>query len=73
MQIHDQQLILNVEIPVNTTATIYIPVTGINEVMENGQPLTASKNLQVVNREREYVVVKVGSGRYEFSTPYSIK
>jgi alpha-L-rhamnosidase len=67
-KIQDQQLILTAEIPANTTATIHIPVTGAGEVMEGGQPLTASKNVEVVGREKEYMVVKVGSGKYEFSS-----
>jgi alpha-L-rhamnosidase len=70
-KIQDQQLLLNAEIPANTTATIYIPVIAGGEVMENGQPLTASKDLQVVGREKEYMVVKVGSGKYAFSTNFS--
>jgi alpha-L-rhamnosidase len=69
-KIQDQKLILSAEIPANSTATIYIPVSGDNEVFENGQPLSASKNIQVAGKEKGYVLVKVGSGKYEFSTVY---
>lgn len=72
-KIQDGKLILNIEIPANTTATVYIPVQGTNEVMESGQPLPASKTIQVAGKEKEYTVVKVGSGKYEFSTSWTVK
>lgn len=72
-KIENGKLVVNAEVPANTTATIYIPVQGTNEVLENGQPLTAVKELQVVGKEKEYVVVKVGSGKYAFSTNYVVK
>jgi alpha-L-rhamnosidase len=72
-KLQDRKLIFNVEIPANTTATIYIPVQDTNDVMENTQPLTASKAIQVVGNEKGYVVVKIGSGKYEFLTMYKTK
>lgn len=72
-KIKDQQLIMSTEIPANTTATIYIPANAADEIKENGQLLAASKNIQVAGKEKEYVVVKVGSGKYEFSTAYKTK
>ncbi|MGB3005265.1 MAG: family 78 glycoside hydrolase catalytic domain [Chitinophagaceae bacterium] len=72
-KIQDGKLILHAEIPANTTATIYIPATAAMDVLENGQPLSSAKDIQVVGKEKEYVVVKVGSGKYEFSTAYKTK
>jgi alpha-L-rhamnosidase len=72
-KIQDGKLIFNVEIPANSTATIYIPVQNANDVMENTQPLTASKAIQVVGNEKGYMVVKIGSGKYEFITLYKTK
>lgn len=72
-KIQDQKFIMNAEVPANTTATIYVPVIGENEVLENGQSLTASKSIQVVGKEKGYIVLKVGSGKYEFSTNYEVK
>lgn len=57
------QLTLNVEIPANATATVYIPVSGDNEVTESGQAITGI-------REKGYMMVKLGSGNYEFKTAY---
>ena len=66
-EIADGKLLLNAEIPANTTATIYIPITSAGEVTENGQPLSSSKNSQLIGKEKDYLVVKVGSGKYTFS------
>lgn len=41
--------------------------------MENGQPLSSVKEIQVLGKENEYVVVNLGSGKYEFITAYKTK
>jgi alpha-L-rhamnosidase len=69
-KIENGKLMLDVDVPANTTATIYIPATSADEVMENGKALTASKDIQVAGTEKEYVVLKVGSGNYRFSTSW---
>ena len=66
-------MILHALVPANTTATIYIPAAAATDVLENGLPLSSVKEIQVVGKEKEYVVVKVGSGKYEFSTTYKAK
>jgi alpha-L-rhamnosidase len=72
-KLENGKLILHAEVPANTTATIYIPATAATDVLENGQPLSSAKDIQVVGKEKEYVVLKVGSGKYEFSTAYTAK
>ena len=66
-------MLFTVEIPANTTATVYVPVQGENEIMENGMPLTASKTIQVVGKEKGNTIVKLGSGKYEFTTAFVSK
>ncbi len=68
-KIENGKLLLDVEVPANTTATIYIPTTG-TDIMENDGPLSTSAGLQVARVEKEYVVVKAGSGTYRFSSPW---
>jgi alpha-L-rhamnosidase len=65
-KIEGNQLIMEVEIPVNTTATIYIPAKTANDITESGKALLISKDLTVSGVEGEYVVVKTGSGKYVF-------
>ncbi len=70
-KIDSNKLLLDIEIPVNTTATVYIPATDAGEVTENGKALSASTDIRIAGREKEYVVLKVGSGSYHFSDPWN--
>ncbi len=72
-KIQEGKLILHALVPANTTATIYIPAAAATDVLENGLPLSSVKEIQVVGKEKEYVVLKLGSGKYEFSTAYTAK
>jgi len=59
---------LEVEIPANTTATIYIPATGTEKTTESDKPLSSEKSIHVISKENGYVVVEVGSGHYNFKS-----
>jgi alpha-L-rhamnosidase len=67
------KLALKAQVPANTSAVIYIPAASANGVTESGKALTASKEIEVVGMEEGYLVVKAGSGTYEFSAPYTAK
>jgi alpha-L-rhamnosidase len=60
-------LSLDVEIPANTTATIYIPSNSGADIKESGKPLTSEPDIKIAPPETGYVVVNVGSGVYHFS------
>ena len=55
-----------IEVPANTTATVFIPANNAASVTENGLALTGSKDIRVVGTDKDYVQVAVGSGRYCF-------
>ncbi len=60
------QTTLIVEVPANTTATIYLPTDKTEGITENGQPIAAG-SFKIGKREGGYVALaEVGSGRYEF-------
>jgi hypothetical protein len=50
---------LDVEIPPNTTATVFLPATRNQEVTENGKKV-------VVTWLNDSAVIKIGSGKYQF-------
>jgi len=58
---HDGIFELDVEIPANTTATIYIPVV-------NNQPVSFYGSFSAVKYENRKAVIKIGSGKYNFKT-----
>ncbi|MBZ5858790.1 family 78 glycoside hydrolase catalytic domain [Flavihumibacter profundi] len=66
--IEGDQLKMDIEIPANTSATIYIPVLPKAEITESGKPLLAKKEIQYIREEAGYAVVTAGSGLYHFST-----
>jgi len=57
----------NVEIPVNTTAEIYLPVKNSNTIMENGKPIAKAKDIKITSTDRDETTLTVGSGKYSFS------
>jgi alpha-L-rhamnosidase len=59
-------LTMDVEIPANTSADIYLPASPESAITENGTALSARKDVQVTSSDDQYVVVKAGSGKYHF-------
>jgi alpha-L-rhamnosidase len=57
------QLTMQVEIPANTTATVYVPTCSA-EVLENGKPVSEHNSLY----EKGYLCIELGSGKYEFQS-----
>jgi alpha-L-rhamnosidase len=60
---------LDVQVPANTRATIYVPAAAADAVKESGVVLTQSRDAKLKGLENGYVVVEVGSGTYRFSAP----
>src|SRR5262249_812789 len=67
-KIDNGKLQLNVEVPSNAKATVYLPGNSVEGVMENNIALSSSKDIKVTGREGNYVVVEVGSGKYQFTS-----
>jgi len=72
-KIDNGKLVIDAEIPANTTATIYIPASNADAISENGKPLNSIKDIQIAGTENNYVLLKVGSGKYQFSTTWNEK
>jgi alpha-L-rhamnosidase len=64
----DDKLKLTISIPVNTKAVVYVPASVESSVTESGKKLADVPNIEVVGREDGYVVVKLGSGAYQFES-----
>ncbi|MCU0390945.1 MAG: glycoside hydrolase family 78 protein [Thermoflexibacter sp.] len=57
---------VNVEIPTNTTAKIFLPASSSDIIKETGQALSSSKGITIKGKEGDWVVIEVGSGKYNF-------
>lgn len=58
---------LEVEIPVNATATIIIPAANIGAISESGKKIKNQKQFQIAGYKEGKVVIRTGSGSYRFS------
>ena len=69
-QRRDNHVSLTVQVPVNATANIYLPIDSPAGVSEGGQPADQSSGIDYLRTERRHVVYRIGSGRYSFVIPY---
>jgi alpha-L-rhamnosidase len=60
---------LNVVVPPNTTATVFVPTTKPAAVQEGGRSARRSKGVRFVRAEGGRAVYAVGSGEYRFTAP----
>lgn len=58
---------MNVTIPANTTALVYVPAKSGSEIKEGGKAVAGRKDIQVIGEESGRTVLKVGSGSFVFS------
>lgn len=64
---------MDVEIPVNTTATVYLPAGNVSDIKEGGKVLSQVSDVKVKEPEDNYTKVELGSGQYHFTFPNKIK
>ena len=57
---------LNVVIPANTTAMVYVPAGDVNAVTEGGKPAGNSEGVKFLRMEANAAVFSIGSGSYTF-------
>ncbi len=61
-------LSLDVTIPCNTTAVVYIPSGDPDGVSESGVPVGKNADIKVIGHENGRTIVQVGSGTYHFKS-----
>jgi hypothetical protein len=57
---------LEVVVPGNSTAEVFVPAKSAEAVKEGGAPASRAKGVRFLRREGGEAVFEVGSGRYEF-------
>jgi alpha-L-rhamnosidase len=60
------KLTMDVEIPVNTRCTVYVPGNDAAKITEGGKPLAQIKEIKVEGVEDGFVKLNLGSGIYQF-------
>jgi alpha-L-rhamnosidase len=59
---------MEVKVPVNVSASIYVPATSLEQITENGVPAGKSSGLEYRGMEGGYALFKAGSGSYSFKS-----
>ena len=59
---------LNVTIPANTTATVYVPAEDVEAVNESGKKTAEVENVEFLRMEDGCAVFAAGSGQYRFKS-----
>jgi len=67
-RIEQGQFNLDLTVPPNTTATVYLPTDEMSKVFENGHPVTQSPDIKFIRMEDKYAVLDVASGNYSLAT-----
>ncbi len=65
-KIDGDKLYLNVTIPANSTAMVYVPTIDAKSVTEGGKKIKDVKDVAFLRKEGNYAVYAVGSGSYSF-------
>jgi alpha-L-rhamnosidase len=58
---------MEIIVPVNTTATVYIPAPAGGRITESGNPLGMVKDISIEQVEKGFLVVRIGSGTWHFN------
>jgi len=64
-------LTMNVTIPPNTTATVFIPAKDAATVTESGKPASKAEGVKFLRMENNAALYAVGSGTYQFQSTLS--
>ena len=67
-KIKDNTFTLNVTIPANTTATVYVPAANVESVKESGRNATKAEAVRFLQAENGKAAFAVGSGTYKFTS-----
>lgn len=65
-QLQKGELNIDITIPVNATADLFLPAKGIDNIIEGGVTLKKAKGIKIVGENEGIVHLKVGSGVYKF-------
>ena len=64
------RLKLRIEVPANTSATVYIPARDTAPVFESGQPADKAAGVRFLRREGDRSIYSVQSGQYAFESAW---
>ncbi len=63
-KVENDKIVMEVEIPANTTATVFVPAENAAAITESGKSILSGSDIKVTGTEDGYVVLQMGSGVY---------
>jgi alpha-L-rhamnosidase len=63
-----KQVVMDVKIPVNSTATVYVPTKDVSNILESGRKITEVEGVEFIRMENDRAIYKIGSGSYKFTS-----
>ncbi len=71
-RVEGSTFVWNVQVPLNTTATVHVPVASDNVagIIESGKPVSKAKGVKFLKTEKGVAVFEVGSGCYSFASKF---
>ncbi|MGA2662940.1 MAG: alpha-L-rhamnosidase C-terminal domain-containing protein, partial [Verrucomicrobiota bacterium] len=59
---------LNVTVPGNSVATVYVPAGNAADLTENGKPASQAQGVKFLRQEGDRAVFEIGSGQFAFQS-----
>ncbi|MCP4175728.1 MAG: hypothetical protein GY758_33700, partial [Fuerstiella sp.] len=69
-KVSEGQLRWRIVVPPNSTATAHVPSTSPNQLRESGKRISESQGATLIELRQDVAIVTLGSGSYEFTTPF---
>jgi alpha-L-rhamnosidase len=66
-KVQPDQIVLDIEIPANTTSTIFIPAINADDITESDKPLTEVPDIKILPVVDGFVGIETGSGSWHFT------
>ena len=67
-KISGNDFMLNVVVPPNTTAEVYLPSENKDAITEGGKPVSSLSDIKFVESKNGQSVFEIGSGEYSFKS-----
>jgi alpha-L-rhamnosidase len=67
----DGRLTLDISVPPNASATVFMPASAAGAVTEGGKPAARAEGVTFLRMEAGRAVFEIGSGNYGFEAPFS--
>jgi len=65
-----ENLAIDVTVPPNTSAKVFVPAKDSSSVTESGKPAAEAEGVKFLRMENNAAVYAVGSGSYQFQSQF---